>query len=157
MTLTERVHELGEGRSALDLKEDLIVVISDFDVEMLRAGLLLLLVGATGGGLAALIGHIREFGGVRGGLVEVLMREDGVVGGSRLMCFASEEFGGGICLWGKLSLIEPIAGEVKDSSGDGLTFLGYQERTCLRALDCPEYVGVVWPILGELKAEYEVG
>ena len=41
LTIAEGVHELGEGGGSFDLEEDLVVVVSDFDVEVLRLRLVL--------------------------------------------------------------------------------------------------------------------
>ena len=55
LTLAERVHQLGQSSRALDLEEDLVVVISHFNVEVFGAGGLFLCVGWR---LVALIGHV---------------------------------------------------------------------------------------------------
>ena len=53
MTLAEGVHELLEGSSPLDLEEDLVVVISNLDVEMFGLSGLFGLLGRRG----AVVGH----------------------------------------------------------------------------------------------------
>lgn len=49
MALAKGIHELRKGRGALDLEEDLIVVVRDLDVQMLALGLLVgIATGARG-------------------------------------------------------------------------------------------------------------
>lgn len=58
MALTESVHELLELGSALDLEEDLVVVVRDLDIEMLRCLLLFRLVAH--GRAVVLVRHCGE-------------------------------------------------------------------------------------------------
>ena len=46
LALAEGVHELREGGGALDLEEDLVVVVRDLDIQVLALGLV---VGSTAG------------------------------------------------------------------------------------------------------------
>lgn len=39
LTVAERIHQLRKGSCPLDLEEDLIVVVCDFDIQVLRLGL----------------------------------------------------------------------------------------------------------------------
>ena len=55
LTLTKSVHELAEGSGALDLEEDFVVIVGNFDVEVFTLGLFLLVASATGGLFA--VGH----------------------------------------------------------------------------------------------------
>jgi len=47
LTLTEGVHEFGEGGGALDLEEDFVIVVGDFDVKVLGFGLILWVASGT--------------------------------------------------------------------------------------------------------------
>ncbi len=41
LTIAEGVHELGESCGALDLEEDFVIVVCDFDVEVFALGLVI--------------------------------------------------------------------------------------------------------------------
>lgn len=56
LTIAEGVHELGELGRPFDFEEDLVVVVGDFDVEMLGFGLLVWVAASGAGGLVA-VGH----------------------------------------------------------------------------------------------------
>ena len=56
LTLTEGVHKLGEGGGTFDLEEDLIVVVCDFDVEVLGFGLILR-IASSGARRLITVGH----------------------------------------------------------------------------------------------------
>lgn len=71
LTLAEGVHELGEGSGAFNFEEHLVVVVCDFNVEMLGFRLLVLWWGATGRRLLAMVGHIGVPSSMRGFGVEV--------------------------------------------------------------------------------------
>lgn len=49
LALAEGVHELREGGGSLDLEEDLIVVVSDLNVQVLALGLVVRIATGTGG------------------------------------------------------------------------------------------------------------
>lgn len=55
LTLTKSVHELGKSGRTFDLKKDLVVVVCDFDVEVLGFGLVIW-VASSAGGLVT-VGH----------------------------------------------------------------------------------------------------
>jgi hypothetical protein len=61
LAIAERVHELSKGRSALNLEEDLVVVVGNLDIQVLALttifGLLLNIWGTV-------VGHFGGFGGL---------------------------------------------------------------------------------------------
>lgn len=81
MTLAEGVHELREGGGALDLEEDLVVVVRDLDVQVLALGLI---VGVAAGTRRLIT--VRH--GVDAGIVLCCIVVDGgeSVGGRRGSC-----------------------------------------------------------------------
>ena len=62
LAVAEGVHELAERRCALDLEEDLVVVVGDLDVEVLRRASILWLVRYVGRSVIRHDGEVRAIG-----------------------------------------------------------------------------------------------
>lgn len=56
LALAKGIHELGKSGGALDLEEDLVVVVRDLDVQVLALGLVVGIAAGSGGLIA--VGHV---------------------------------------------------------------------------------------------------